>query len=419
MNDPALHLVRQDRNDLHSAPRRLSRPGANPAAHGFLKSREAQSAAPPGRILVVDDDPSAREALARALTRLGHEVVEARGAEDALRRLPDGPDLVLLDVHMPGMDGFTLLEMIRKDPNLWQTPVIMVTGLDGASDRLRAVYAGANDFISKPFEVVELKVRTEAQLRLKAATDAIKRHGEELERRVKERTRELALALEREASARARVQEAHLDTIQRLVLAAEFKDRETAAHIERIGRFSELLGRELGLGEEDLAILRPAASMHDIGKLGVPDAILGKPGPLDGEETRIMQGHTAAGARILHGSPSPILAMGAAIALTHHERWDGKGYPRGLAEEEIPLEGRICAVADVFDALTTDRPYRKALPNEVVLTWMEAERGRHFDPEVLDALLRRRREVEEIQAEHGNPGLEGGSLEGVAERDGR
>jgi putative two-component system response regulator len=259
---------------------------------------------------------------------------------------------------------------------------------------------GANDFISKPWEMVELRVRTDAQLRLKYATDAIRRHGEELEERVRERTLELTTALEREALARAKVQNAHRDTLRRLVLAAEFKDRETAAHIDRIGLFSEVLGEALGLESEFNGRLRPAASMHDIGKLAIPDSILGKKGPLDPSERRIMETHTLKGAQLLHGSPSAVLQLGAQIALTHHERWDGAGYPRGLKGEEIPIEGRVCAVADVFDAMTTDRPYRQAIPNQEVLDQMEALRGKHFDPDVFDALLRSRDAIEEIQVDH-------------------
>jgi putative two-component system response regulator len=183
------------------------------------------------------------------------------------------------------------------------------------------------------------------------------------------------------------------------VVAAEYRDHDTAQHIERIGRYSALIGERLGLPPGRQEVLRHAASLHDIGKIGVPDAILRKPGPLDEAERRLMETHTIIGARILEGSLSDVLRVGSEIALTHHERWDGTGYPHRLAGPAIPLHGRICAVSDVFDALTTDRPYRAAIPADTVFTMLAAERGRQFDPEVLDAFLADRDEVVAIRRE--------------------
>jgi putative two-component system response regulator len=276
-------------------------------------------------------------------------------------------------------------------------PIIMVTGLDSREDRLRAVEAGVNDFIAKPFELTELRVRCASLLRLKLATDAIKRHRSELEQTVQKRTADLRLALEGMAEAQRSTYAAHLDTIRRLVIAAEYKDRDTAAHIERIGLYSELIAATLGLAPGEVEVIRYAAPMHDVGKIGTPDAVLLKPGGLDPDEWAIMKQHTAIGARILHGSPSPVLQAGEVIALSHHERWDGSGYPGGLRGAAIPLAGRICAVADVFDALTSSRHYRDALPNDVVWEMMQTQRGRHFNAEVLDAFLENRGRVEEIQ----------------------
>jgi putative two-component system response regulator len=177
---------------------------------------------------------------------------------------------------------------------------------------------------------------------------------------------------------------AHVDTIQRLVLASELKDRDTAAHVQRIGEYCVLIARGMGLAEDHVELLRHASQMHDVGKIGVPDSILLKPGPLTDGERSTMQEHTLIGARLLHGSPSHLLHAGEVIALTHHERWDGGGYPQGLAGDDIPLSGRVCAVADFFDALTSDRPYRGAVPVDETLGMMRAERGRHFDPQLLD-----------------------------------
>jgi putative two-component system response regulator len=202
------------------------------------------------------------------------------------------------------------------------------------------------------------------------------------------------------AAARRATHAARLDTIDRLVAAAEEKDHDTAAHIERIGQYSEVIARALALPEEQVATIRAAAPMHDVGKLGVPDAILKKTTPLTVPEWEIMKQHTVIGARMLEGSPSPLLMAGAAIALSHHERWDGAGYPHGIAGEKIPLEARICSVADVFDALSSNRRYREALPDDMVCEMMASQRGRQFDPRVLDAFLECR---SEIQALHSKP----------------
>jgi len=349
------------------------------------------------RVLAADDQEDTRRALQRALAALGYEVEVACDGIEALAKLRLGVDLVLLDARMPGLDGFEVARRIRADPEHGDLPVIMVTGLDSREDRLRAVEAGVNDFIAKPFELTELRVRTQSLLRLKEATDALKRHRAELEQTVAKRTADLRSALEGMAEAQRSTYAAHLDTIRRLVIAAEYKDRDTAAHIERIGLYSELIATRLNLPPGDVEIIRYASPMHDVGKIGIPDAVLLNPRKLDAEQWEIMKQHTAIGARILHGSPSPVLQAGEVIALAHHERWDGSGYPAGLSGEDIPLAGRICAVADVFDALTNNRHYRDALPNETVWEMLQAEKDRHFDPAALDAFLACRDAVETIQ----------------------
>lgn len=355
--------------------------------------------AKPKRVLVVDDQPDTRKVLERILANLGYQTETARDGLEALAKLELDIDLVLLDAEMPGLDGFAVTERIRHDPRFMDLPIIMVTGLGGKEDRLRAVEAGVNDFISKPFEINELRLRSQWLLRLKDASDALKQHQAELERTVEKRTGALRQALEDMAAAQRRTHEAHLDTIRRLVIAAEYKDRDTAAHIERIGRFSEIIARALKLSPGQVEIIRHAAPMHDVGKIGIPDAILLKPGRLTAEEWEIMKQHTVMGGRILHGSPSEVLQAGEQIALSHHEKWDGTGYPHGRRGDAIFLGGRICAVADVFDALTSNRHYRDALPNEAVFDMIEAQAGRHFDPEVVSAFLASRPDVERIQHE--------------------
>jgi putative two-component system response regulator len=340
-----------------------------------------------GRVLVVDDQEPNRLLLRDMLEALGHDVEVAASGAEALETLPSGIDLVLVDARMPGMDGFELAARLRSVAAAAELPIVMVTALDSRGARLRAVEAGVNDFISKPVDMTELGLRVGSQLQLKQASDALRRHGEELERKVEERTAELRRALEAARAAEERTRAAHLDTIERLVLASEYKDRDTASHIRRVSTLSGLLAGWSGADGEEAELVRRAAPMHDVGKIGIPDTILLKPGSLTGEERAIMQGHTTIGARILEGTPSEILQAGAVIALTHHERWDGEGYPRGLRGEEISPWGRICAIADVFDALTADRPYRKAFTAAEARELMEAERGRHFDPALLDLFL--------------------------------
>lgn len=352
------------------------------------------------RVLIVDDQEESRQTISRVIVSLGYETEIARDGLEALAKLRLDIDLVLLDANMPNLDGFEVAQRIRQDPRFMSLPIIMLTGLDSREDRLRSIEAGVNDFISKPFEVTELKLRSESLLKLKEAHDSVKRHQEELEKVVERRTCDLRAALEETATAKRMIFEAHLDTIRRLVLAAECKDRDTAAHSERIGRYCELLAGEVKMSPGKVDIIRYASPMHDVGKIGIPDAILLKPGQLTDEEWDIMKGHAALGARILHGSPSEVLQTGEVIALSHHEKWDGSGYPGGLREQEIPIEGRICAVADVFDAMTCNRHYRDALPAEAVYAMMKAQRGRHFDSDVLDAFLDLHNEVEAIQREY-------------------
>ncbi len=346
---------------------------------------------------MVDDAPEARRALRRSLEAFGHEVVEARDGREGLALAGRDVDLILLDVEMPGLDGFAFMERLRADPERFSLPVIMVTGHDHREQRLQAVASGVNDFIGKPFDLLELRLRSEAQLRLKASRDAVERQRDDLEQEVLRRTAELRRAFEDLAAAHRREREAHLSTLRALVLAAEYKDWDTAAHIERISGYCEVLARGLGIPRADVERIRLASPQHDVGKIGIPDSILLKPGPLDADEWAIMRQHPEIGARILSGNDADLLRAGRLIALTHHEKWDGSGYPRGLAGEEIPLEGRICAVADVFDALTTDRRYRRALSNEEVYGIVRRERGAHFDPAVVDVFFQELERIEDVQ----------------------
>ncbi len=338
-------------------------------------------------LLVVDDDAMNRELLEAILFGLGYTCEMASGGEEALAMLDTRFDLVLLDINMPDMDGYAVAQSIRERESVADIPIVMVTALSTKEDRLTAVEAGANDFVTKPIDRTELRVRIASLLRMKEGQDAIKQHREVLQTTVEERTRELRETLEKVTQAERFAQEAKLDTVRRLAMAAEYRDDNTAAHIYRVGQYCALLGNLLGFDEAECNILYHASLMHDVGKIGVPDSILLKPGSLSDEERNTMQLHTLIGKRILSESPSEIISVGEVIAYTHHEKWDGTGYPNGLAGEQIPLYGRICAVADVFDALTTRRPYKAAFSNEKALDIMRLGRGTHFDPTILDLFL--------------------------------
>jgi putative two-component system response regulator len=347
----------------------------------------------PKRILVVDDVEQNVVLLATLVVGLGYEVETARDGLDALAKLALDIDLVLLDVMMPGLDGYEVARRLRAEPRWCDLPVIMVTMLDSREDRIRAIQAGASDFIAKPVERTELEVRIGSQLRLKEVQDELRRSQAELEDRVVRRTVELRHALKEMADARRHTYEAHLDTIRRLVLAAELRDIGTSQHILRISHSCAILARALHLPPHEAEVLCQAVTMHDVGKIGIPDAILFKQGRFSDEERQLMQTHTVIGGRILADSSSELLQAGEIIALSHHERWDGEGYPRGLAGEEIPLWGRICAVADVFDAITTPRPYREPLLPEEAMEYLIAGRSTLFDPDLLDLFVAHRDEV--------------------------
>lgn len=369
-------------------------------------------------VLVADDSAASRTALAEMLRQLGYSVEEAQDGFEALAKLKRDVDIVLLDVVMPGMDGFEVARRIRQDPKSALLPIVMVTGLAGREDRLRAVEAGANDFIAKPVDFTELRVRVSSLLKLKEAQDALRRHQAELEETVARRTAALQEALEEASKAHRRTREAYIDTVFRLALVAEYKDKGTGAHIRRIGELCAVIGQALHLSPEEVEVLRLASQMHDVGKMGIPDPILLKPGPLNPQEWSIMKRHTVYGRHILQGSPSDLLEVGSVIALSHHEKWDGSGYPSGLSGEDIPIWGRICAVADCFDAMTMERPYKPALDSEFAREEVAKGAGVHFDPQVVEAFLSNFDAILEVQQRYSQPGEtlpnEGG---GVRQKD--
>jgi len=353
------------------------------------------------RVLIVDDEELNRELLAAQVELLGHTWEEARSGTEAIALLHERFDLLLVDGMMPGMDGFELTCRIRAQDKNGDVPIIMVTALNSREDRLKAVEAGANDFITKPVDRYELQVRTESLLKMKAAQDAVKNHQSDLEHIVASRTADLQNAMNEVVLGRQQIYEAQLDTIHRLALAAEHRDEHTASHIHRVSHYCGLLAWALDLSADETEHLQQGSIMHDVGKIGVPDSILLKEGRLSSAERGVMEQHTIIGADILRGSSSKLLQMGEIIALTHHERWDGTGYPQGLKGEQIPLHGRICAVADVYDALTSKRPYKKAFARHEARQILCQGYGTHFDPQILDLFLANFEVVEVIQDRYG------------------
>jgi putative two-component system response regulator len=326
---------------------------------------------PGARILIVDDEEVNLRALTRILQAAGFgEILSTTNPTAAVRLYREqDSDVVLLDLHMPGCDGLEVLGRLRSaaGPQAF-VPVLVLTGDLSRDARRGALSAGAKDFLTKPFEVEEVLLRIRNLLETRFLHREIVTQNQLLGQRVRQRTVEL--------------EDAYLDTLERLAIAAEFRDDETGRHTERVGEVAALLGSALGLPEEDLFLLRRAAPLHDVGKIGIPDAILRKPGPLIPEEWETMKTHAAIGARILSGGRSRVVRLAEEIARYHHEQWNGEGYPAGVAGEAIPLAGRLVMVADVYDALTSDRVYREAWPPEKVLAYIREYAGRRFDPRI-------------------------------------
>jgi putative two-component system response regulator len=348
------------------------------------------------RILVVDDEPANVLLLERLLATAGYgnvrSTTDPTEVEDLY--LEFRPDLILLDLHMPGLDGFGVMarlgDLIPADDYM---PILVLTADVSASSKQGALMGGAKDFLAKPLDTSEVLARVANLLETRSLHLQLRRHNELLEARVRERTAALWDTVGELEKAQKELRLSQEETIHSLSLAAEFRDDETSRHIERMSRYCAIIARALGFDDARRDTIRVAAKMHDVGKIGIPDAILLKPGKLTHQEFETMKAHAQIGYEILSGSSSDIARTAASIAWSHHEKVDGSGYPRGLVGDEIPIDGRISAVADVFDALTTNRIYRKAYTLPESLTIMRERSGVHFDPEILGVFFGRLDEV--------------------------
>ncbi len=345
------------------------------------------------KILIVDDEKLNVDLIEAFLLPYGYEIFKAYNGDDAIKLIyNEDPDIVLLDVMMPGKNGFEVTEIIKNDPKTLDIPVLLVTALSDRESRIRGVEVGADDFISKPIDKTLLVARVKSLLKVREFNKLQREYRKALEREVDRLTKDLKDAL-------VKLRSAYQDTIYRLSLAAEFKDEDTFNHIKRVGYMAREVAKALGLSEEDQELIFLTAPMHDIGKIGIPDDILFKPGRLTKEEFDIMKQHTVIGAKILGGSEVEYLKTGAIIALNHHEKFDGSGYPNGLKGKDIPIEGRIVAIVDVFDALTSKRPYKDAFPIDKSFNIIRESRGTHFDPDIVDAFFDVEKEILKIKEE--------------------
>lgn len=316
-------------------------------------------------LLLVDDEPTNLQVL-RHILQDDYRLLFAKDGPKALELAGrERPALVLLDVMMPGMTGHDVCQQLKNDPATREIPVIFVTALADTEDEAKGFEVGAVDYITKPVSPAIVKARVRTHLSL-VRMDELKR--------------------------------TRLEIVQRLGLAAEYKDNETGLHVIRMSHYSRILARALGWSEADCDDLLNAAPMHDVGKIGIPDAVLRKPGKLDADEWAVMRQHVSIGANIIGEHPSGLLRMAQRIALTHHEKWDGSGYPNGLAGEDIPIEGRIVAIADVFDALTSERPYKQAWPVEEAVAFLREQSGQHFDPDLVELFIQQLPAVLEVKA---------------------
>lgn len=334
------------------------------------------------RVLLVDDTKTNIDILVQTL-KDDFKLGVALNGRKALEFVNNNHvDLILLDVLMPEVDGFAVCRELKKNSVTAGIPIIFITAMDAPEHKTKGFEMGAVDYITKPFDMTEVKARVRTHLTLVTAQEELKQQNELLEKKVRERTREL--------------EETQLEIINRLGLASEYRDEGTGQHVRRMSEYCRLLGKAAGLSEDEYELLALASTMHDAGKIGISDSILLKPGALNDEEWEEMKTHSYIGGQLLSGSDSKLMQMAEVIAMTHHERWDGSGYFRGLKGEDIPLCGRIVCLCDVFDALVSERPYKKAWTVDEAMEEIRQWSGSHFDPFLAEKFISLKDEIEEI-----------------------
>lgn len=365
------------------------------------------------KVMIVDDEPLNVRVLRKYLETVGF--TKFITTSDALEALPileeERPDILLLDIMMPGISGLDILEIVREHSKLKYLPVIILTAASDPDTKLQALSRGATEFLGKPVEHAELALRVRNALVAKGHQDRLSNYSSYLKQQVNNRTAEL----------RASQQE----VVNCLARAADYRDGTTGRHVIRVGLYAEIVARQMGCPEHVADLIREAAKLHDVGKIGIPDSILLKPGKLDPTEQKHMQQHCSFGRNIIEQLPdrrlstgtasiegnvaSPILRLAASVAYSHHEKWDGTGYPLGLKGAQIPIEGRITAISDVFDALSTKRPYKSAFDIQKCYSILEEGRGTHFDPEVLDAFFSAIDQIMDVHEHYADQSDESGS----------
>lgn len=340
------------------------------------------------RILVVDDNLTNVVLLKKLLEGSGYTnvtgITDSREVKNLYEESPF--DLVLLDIRMPHLDGFDVMDQLRNINAALPPNIMVLTAQTDQETKLKALDFGARDFLHKPFDRLEVLTRIRNMIETHLLHKKQRLQNEELEQKVQERTKE--------------IEETRLEVVRCLGRASEYKDNETGMHVIRMSKMSQILAQAVGMCENDCSLILHASPMHDVGKIGIPDAVLLKPGKLDGEEWEVMKRHAEMGVEILGDHPSPLMEMARQVASTHHEKWDGSGYPRGLSGKDIPLVGRITALTDVFDALTSERPYKEAWSVEKAITLIKEQSGKHFDPELVEIFLQNIDAICEVRDKH-------------------
>jgi len=342
-------------------------------------------------ILLCDDELMNRKVASKILNKEGFNVIEACNGQEAIELLKTTRfDLILMDLMMPIMDGFEATKIIKESEEYSNIPLIIISALSDKEATRKGLELGANEYLIKPYDIVEFKLRVNNAIKIGAYQNMLKDNKAVLEAKVQEKTKELQLAL-------IEVQKSEKDIISILAKTAEYRDNETSAHTVRVGEVSALIAKKFGWDEHDVELMRLAAPMHDMGKVGIADNILLKPGKLDEDEFEMMKTHASIGFEILSQKDTPLLHLASEIALTHHEKYNGKGYPKGLSGDEIPLSGAIVAVVDVFDALLSERPYKKAFTLERTLDIIKSDSGTHFNPKVVEIFMQNLDEILDIR----------------------